>query len=94
MCQRHNRAIKDLGLASAFFLVGQVSQAKVFSVGEVGLVSISLSFIQQDQVEATDSAERSMELSPITLHLFDSDINSKCLLICSFVLEGALINQD
>ena len=38
MCQRQIRAIKDLGLASAFFLVGQVSQAKVFS--EVGVLLV------------------------------------------------------
>jgi hypothetical protein len=43
VCQRHSRAINDLGLASAFFLVGQVSQAKVFSVDGVGLVSMVFS---------------------------------------------------
>jgi hypothetical protein len=30
VCQRHNRAMKDLGLASAFFRLIQVSQANVF----------------------------------------------------------------
>ena len=30
MCQRHNRAIKVLGSASAFFRIWQVSQAKIF----------------------------------------------------------------
>ena len=38
MCQRHNRAIKVLGLASVFFLIGQVSQAKVFS--DVGVLLV------------------------------------------------------
>jgi hypothetical protein len=36
--------MKDLGLASAFFLVGQVSQAKVFSLEGVFLVSMVDSF--------------------------------------------------
>ena len=80
-------------MASAFFLVGQVSQAKVFSVNRVGLVSISLSFIYQDQVEIADSPKSSMERSLVTLHLLDNDINLKCLLIGSFVLEGSLTNQ-
>ena len=31
VCQRHSRAFKDLGLASAFFRMEQVSHAKVFS---------------------------------------------------------------
>lgn len=31
MCQRHSRAIKVLGLASAFLRIEHVSQAKVFS---------------------------------------------------------------
>jgi hypothetical protein len=38
VCQRHSRAIKVLGLASAFFLNVQVSQAKVFS--EEGLLFV------------------------------------------------------
>jgi hypothetical protein len=38
VCQRHSRAIKVLGLASAFFRMGQVSQAKVFSEEGAGLV--------------------------------------------------------
>jgi hypothetical protein len=37
VCQRHSRAIKLLGLASAFFRIAQVSQAKVFSVDGLGL---------------------------------------------------------
>jgi hypothetical protein len=41
VCQRHSRAIKDLGLASAFFLMGQVSQAKVFSDEDVLLIFIT-----------------------------------------------------
>jgi len=45
VCQRHNRAIKDLGLASAFCLIAQVSQAKVFSLVGMGLVFMSFSFI-------------------------------------------------
>jgi hypothetical protein len=44
VCQRHSRAIKDLGLASAFFLVGQVSQAKVFSEEGIFLVLMVDSF--------------------------------------------------
>jgi hypothetical protein len=38
VCQRHSRAIKVLGLASAFVLIGQVSQAIVFSVDDIRLV--------------------------------------------------------
>ena len=30
MCQRHNRAINDLGFSSAFLRIGQVSHPKVF----------------------------------------------------------------
>jgi hypothetical protein len=44
VCQRHSRAMKDLGLASAFFLVGQVSQAKVFSEEDILLVLMVDSF--------------------------------------------------
>jgi hypothetical protein len=44
VCQRQIRAMKDLGLASAFFLVGQVSQAKVFSEEGVRLVFMVYSF--------------------------------------------------
>jgi hypothetical protein len=44
VCQRHSRAIKDLGLASAFFRMGQVSQAKVFSDEGVALVFMVSSF--------------------------------------------------
>ena len=32
--------MKDLGLASAFFLVGQVSQAKVFPEDEEGILLV------------------------------------------------------
>jgi hypothetical protein len=38
VCQRHSRAIKVLGLASVFFRIVQVSQAKVFSEDGVSLV--------------------------------------------------------
>jgi hypothetical protein len=38
VCQRHSRAIKVLGLASAFFLMTQVSQAKVLSEEVIRLV--------------------------------------------------------
>jgi hypothetical protein len=38
VCQRHSRDITDLGLASAFFRMAQVSQAKVFS--EVGVLLV------------------------------------------------------
>jgi hypothetical protein len=48
VCQRHSRAIKDLGLASAFFLVGQVSQAKVFFLEGVFLVSMVDSFLERN----------------------------------------------
>lgn len=52
MCHFHSRAIKDLGLASAFFRVGQVSQAKVFC-GEVGLlVFMGDSFLNFDLTSA------------------------------------------
>jgi hypothetical protein len=44
VCQRHSRAIKVLGLASAFFLVAQFSQAKVFSEEDGLLVFIVNSF--------------------------------------------------
>jgi hypothetical protein len=44
VCQRHNRLIKDLGLASAFFRMGQVSQAKVLVEEGVLLVFIVDSF--------------------------------------------------
>lgn len=43
VCQRHSRAIKDLGFSSAFLRIGQVSQPKVFSADEVGLVFILFS---------------------------------------------------
>ena len=46
MCQRHSRAIKDFGLASAFFLIEQVSQANVFSEEGVLLVFMGGSFFQ------------------------------------------------
>jgi hypothetical protein len=46
VCQRHSRAINDLGLASAFFRMGQVSQAKVFSEEGVLLVFMVGSFFQ------------------------------------------------
>jgi len=45
VCQRHSRAIKVLGLASAFCLMLQVSQAKVFSVEEVKSVFMIGSFL-------------------------------------------------
>jgi hypothetical protein len=43
VCQRQSRANKDLGLASAFFRIGQVSQVKVFSEGAVFCVFIVFS---------------------------------------------------
>jgi len=46
VCQRHSRDIKDLGLASAFFRMGQVSQAKAFSEEGVLLVFMVGSFFQ------------------------------------------------
>jgi hypothetical protein len=48
VCQRHSRAVKVFGLASAFFRMGQVSQAKVFSEVEVCLVFMVGSF--QDSI--------------------------------------------
>jgi len=44
VCQRHNRAKNDFGLASAFFLLGQVSQANVFFEEGVWLVFMIDSF--------------------------------------------------
>ena len=44
VCQRHSRAIKVFGLASAFFRMGQVSQPKVFSNAGVLLVFMAGSF--------------------------------------------------
>jgi hypothetical protein len=38
VCQRHSRALKVLGLASAIFRIWQVSQAKAFSEDGVSLV--------------------------------------------------------
>jgi hypothetical protein len=38
VCQRNIRDIKALGLSSAFFLIAQVSQPKVFSSEGVWLV--------------------------------------------------------
>jgi hypothetical protein len=44
VCQRHSRAIKALGLASAFFRIAQVSQPYVFSGEGVWLVFMLFSF--------------------------------------------------
>jgi hypothetical protein len=44
VCQRHSRDINRLGLASAFFRIEQVSQAKVFSELFVRSVFMFLSF--------------------------------------------------
>jgi len=43
VCQRHNRAIKDLGLVSAFLRIGHSSQLKVFSGDGLLLVLIFFS---------------------------------------------------
>jgi hypothetical protein len=76
VCQRHSRAIKDLGLASAFFLMEQVSQAKVFSEDGVWSVFMFFSLLflirmlggrtatgnrDQGQVEIADSLEQPVE---------------------------------
>ena len=76
MCQRQSRAISDLGLASAFFLVGQVSQAKVFSGAGIRSVFMFFSLLflirnlsgwaaagnrYQGQVKITDAFEQSVE---------------------------------
>jgi hypothetical protein len=50
VCQRHSRAIKVFGLASAFFRMGQVSQAKVFSEEGVILVFMVNSFHKCDSL--------------------------------------------
>jgi len=45
VCQRQSRAIKVFGLASAFCLILQVSQAIVFSKEGVKLVFMEVSFL-------------------------------------------------
>lgn len=44
MCHFHSRDMKDFGLASAFFRILQVSQAKFFSVEGVNSVFMAYSF--------------------------------------------------
>jgi hypothetical protein len=53
VCQRHSHAIKVFGLASAFFRMGQVSQAKVFSEEGVRLVFMVGSFHVSERVLET-----------------------------------------
>jgi hypothetical protein len=47
VCQRHSRAIKDFGLASAFCRIGQVSQPNAFSVDGVWFVFMIFSLMVQ-----------------------------------------------
>jgi hypothetical protein len=49
VCQRHSRDMKDLGLASAFFLAEQVSQANVFVDAVVLLVFMVYSFHESNR---------------------------------------------
>jgi hypothetical protein len=59
VCQRHSRAIKDLGLASAFFLMLQVSQANVFPEDEEGALLV---FIVDSFHDGADMTHLGMRL--------------------------------
>jgi hypothetical protein len=71
VCQRHSRAIKVLGLASAFFRIWHVSQAKVFSEDGLGLVIMFFSLPLSRGVSIDSGVSGERWLLSTAVHLFE-----------------------